>query len=59
MNDRINEHKKDVRKGNERSNVYQYVRDTGHEFNFEEVKVLDNEDHAIRRRYLEGVHLYK
>ena len=56
LQDRINKHKKDVRKKNERSNIYQHVRNTGHEFKFEEVKVLDEEANAIKRRFLEGVH---
>ena len=55
LQDRINEHKKDVRKKNERSNIYQHVRNTEHEFKFEEVKVLD-EANAIKRRFLEEVH---
>ena len=55
LQDRINEHKKDVRKKNERSNIYQHVRNTGHEFKFEEVKVLDEEANTIKRRFL-GVH---
>ena len=37
LQDRINEHKKNVRKKNERSNIYQHVRNTAHEFKFEEV----------------------
>ena len=32
------------------------MRNTGHEFKFEEVKVLDEEANAIKRRILEGVH---
>ena len=32
------------------------MRNTGHEFKFEEVKVLDEEANAIKRRFLEGVH---
>ena len=56
LQDRINEHKKDVRKKNERSNIYQLVRNTGHDFKFEEVKVLDEQANAIKRRFLEGVH---
>ena len=56
LQDRINEQNKDVRKKNERSNIYQHVRNTGHEFKFEEVKVLDEEANAIKRRFLEGVH---
>ena len=35
------------------SHIYQHVRNTGQEFKFEEVKVLDE---AIKRRFLEGVH---
>ena len=53
---RIDDHKKDVRKKTERSNIYQHVRNTGHEFKFEEMKVLDEEANAIKRRFLEGVH---
>ena len=55
LQDRIDDHKKDVRKKTERSNIYQHVRNTGHEFKFEEMKVLDEEANAIKRRFL-GVH---
>ena len=49
LQDMINEHKKDVRKKNERSNIYQHVRNTGHEFKFEEVKVLDEEANPVKK----------
>ena len=39
MEDRIKEHKKDVTIKNDMSDVFHYVRDTGHNFDFEKTCV--------------------
>ena len=56
LKDRIKEHKKDVTKKNDKSNVYHHVRDTGHSFDFNNTRVLDVERMAYKRRYLESAY---
>ena len=51
---RIEEHKKDVRIGKENSQVFQHSRDTGHTFNFNEAKVLQQNQNVWHRRRLES-----
>ena len=44
---------KDVTMKNDKSNVYRHVRDTCHNFDFNNTRVLDVERRAYKRRYLE------
>lgn len=56
LRERRDEHKKDVTRKNERSNVYHHVRDTGHSFDFQGIKILDREEKRKPRKNLESVH---
>ena len=56
LKERKEEHKKDIQKRNPLSNVYHHVRDTGHAFNFEDVKIVGKEQEKFKRKYLESVH---
>ena len=55
LKERRAEHQRDVEKRSALSNIYQHTRQTGHEFNFEEIKVLDNENCKRKRKLLESV----
>ena len=56
LKDRRAEHQRDVEKKSALSNVYQHTRQTGHEFNFEEIGVLDTENCKRKRKLLESVY---
>ena len=47
----MNEHQDDI--------VYSHGSNTGHTFNFEDVKILERQKNVNVRRQLEGIHTYQ
>ena len=58
IRDRFREHKNDIVKKKQMSNVYAHVRDFGHSFDFDNAVVLDSCPDGRLRRQLESVHTY-
>ena len=54
LNTRMSEHKRNVRNQEENSLIFQHIDRTNHEFNFDEVKILANEENVGTRRFLEA-----
>ena len=59
VKERMLEHQRDIRTKKPASKVYEHVRDTGHDFKFNEVSVLDNSSHRKTRLHLESIHTFK
>ena len=59
LNERIEEHRKDVAKSNATANVYLHVQSTGHTFDFSNVNVIAQSSNVKLRRRLEGIHTFK
>ena len=59
VKERMLEHQRDIRTKKPASKVYEHVRDTGHDFKFNEVSVLDNASHRKTRLHLESIHTFK
>jgi hypothetical protein len=59
LKERRAEHQKDVEKKSALSNVYQHTRHSGHAFDFDGMKVLDNEKCKRKRKVLESVYTIK
>ena len=53
------EHQRDIRNKKQASKVYEHVRETGHNFNFDNVSVLDDSSHRKTRLHLESIHTFK
>ena len=59
VEDRMAEHQRDIATHKQASKVYEHTNVTGHSFDFENVKILDNCSHKKVRLHLESVHTYK
>ena len=59
VKERMLEHQRDIQTKKPASKVYEHVRDTGHDFKFDEVSVLDNASHRKTRLHLESIHTFK
>ena len=59
LEDRTDEHRKDVVKSKVTSNVYLHVLSTGHSFNFNDASVIRKSNNVRIRRKLEGIHSLK
>ena len=59
VRDRMLEHERDVRNKKPASKVFEHVRETGHNFKFENVSILDNSSHKKTRLHLESIHTFK
>lgn len=58
VKDRMREHQRDVVTQKCVSKVYNHVNDTGHAFDFDNVRVLDNCSHSKVRLHLESMHTH-
>ena len=58
LQERMNEHQRDIVKKKKTSKVYEHVSKTKHAFDFDNVSVLDNCSHKKVRLQLESVHSY-
>ena len=58
VKDRMREHQRDIVTQKRVSKVYNHVSDTGHDFDFDNVKVLDNCSHYKVRLHLESIHTH-
>ena len=54
VRDRMAEHQKDIQTKKPASKVSDHVRETGHNFNFEDVLILDSSNHRKPRLHLES-----
>ena len=59
VRDRMTEHQRDIRNKKPASKVYEHVRETGHNFNFENISILDNCSNRKTRLHLESIHTFK
>jgi len=50
--ERIKQHNDDVRLERDRNDIYKHIRDTGHLVDWSKVKVLGQEDSAVRHNYV-------
>ena len=56
VKDRMREHQNDIVKAKSVSKVFNHVDQTGHSFDFDNVKVLDLASHVKTRLHLESIH---
>ena len=56
--DRMKEHQFDIVKKKAMSKVYKHTAETGHSFNFDDVKILDDTSNVRVRRQLESTHTH-
>lgn len=54
---RISEHKRDIKKGKETTALAQHAKDTSHQMDFENVKILDKEQKTNKRYTLESLRI--
>ena len=59
VEDRMAEHQRDINNRKITSKVFEHVNNTGHNFDFENVSILDKCNHKKVRLHLESVHTYK
>ena len=55
---RMNEHKKDIEKKKDTSQIYQHIGATGHTFDFDGVKILHKNQNMTTRRILESYYTH-
>jgi len=55
---RIHEHKGDIRRGNEKSSIFNHVKG-GHSVDFENTHFIFNSDNYINRRIVESIFIKK
>ena len=53
---RVEEHRKAIIKQQQNSLIYQHTTETGHDIDFNNVKVLDNTKYLNPRLFLESMH---
>ena len=58
LQERMTEHQRDIVNKKKTSKVYEHVSKTKHDFDFENVSVLDNCSHRKVRLHLESVHSF-
>ena len=58
LNERIEEHRKDVAKSKATSNVYLPVQSTGHTFDFSNVNVIAQSSNVKWKRRFKGLHSF-
>ena len=56
VQDRMNEHQRDIVNKKRVSKVYEHVSRTGHNFDFDQVSVLDSSNRKKVRLHLESIH---
>ena len=58
VEDRMAEHRRDIVTRKRTSKVFEHANETGHNFDFDNVRILDNCNHKKVRLHLESVHTY-